>query len=97
MEHDLTASRTYLTEALQLLQAADDQRNSELLAMNFASLAFEEGDTESALRQLTDVFAKGRFVTSRREAISARLSMAEYLMALGRYVRRGSTRARPSR
>ena len=85
MEHDLTASRTYLTEALQLLQAADDQRNSELLAMNFASLAFEEGDTESALRQLTDVFAKGRFVTSRREAISARLSMAEYLMALGRY------------
>jgi tetratricopeptide (TPR) repeat protein len=87
MEHDVMASRTYLTEALQLLKAADDQRNSELLAMNFASLAFEEGDTESALRQLTDVFAKGRFVTSRREATNARLSMAEYLMALGRYER----------
>jgi predicted ATPase/DNA-binding XRE family transcriptional regulator len=86
MEHDLVASRTYLTEALQLVRAADDQRNRELTLMHFAGLAFEEGDAESALRQLTDLFSDGRdFVTSRRLAINARLWIAEYLMVLGRY------------
>jgi predicted ATPase/DNA-binding XRE family transcriptional regulator len=86
MEHDLKASRTYLTEALQLLHAANDQRNSELMAIDFAGLAFEEGDAESALRQLTDLFSNSRdFVTSRRTAINARLWIAEYLMVLSRY------------
>ena len=85
--HDFIASRTYLMEALQLLQAAGDKRNSELMAMDFAELAFEEGDAESALRQLTDVFAMGDFVTSRRTAVRARHSIAEYLTALGRYER----------
>jgi predicted ATPase/DNA-binding XRE family transcriptional regulator len=86
MERDLVASRTYLTEASQLVRAADDQRNCELMAMHLARLAFEEGDAGSALRQLTDLFSNRRdFVTSRRTAINARLWIAECLMVLGRY------------
>ena len=60
LDRDLVASRTYLTEASQLLQAADDRYNIAVMAIDFALLAFEEGDAESALRHLTDVFEKHR-------------------------------------
>jgi len=86
LDRDFVASRTYLKEALQLLQAADDRYNSVPMARDFAELAFREGDAESAVHQLADVFEQGRdFVYSRRWAVHAQMDMAEYLMALGRY------------
>ena len=86
LEHDLVASRTYLTEASQLLQAADDRYNGAVMAIDFASLAFEEGDAESALRHLTDVFQKHRgFLISKRFVVLARRDIARCLVALGRY------------
>jgi tetratricopeptide (TPR) repeat protein len=86
LDHDLVASRTYLTEALQLLQAADDRYNIAVMAIDFALLAFEEGDAESALRHLTDVFEKHRsFLNSKRWTVLARRDIARCLVALGRY------------
>jgi predicted ATPase len=88
LDRDLVASRTYLMEAYQLLQAADDRVNSVPMAMDFAELAFREGDAESALRHLTDVFAKDRafvYSYSRRWAVRLRLDIAKCLTRLDRY------------
>jgi predicted ATPase/transcriptional regulator with XRE-family HTH domain len=86
LDHDLAASRTYLTEASQLLQAVDDRYNIAVMAIDFASLASEEGDAESALRHLTDVFEKHRsFINSKRWTVLARRDIARSLVALGRY------------
>ena len=85
-DRNLAASRTYLAEALKLIEAADDQYAFELAALDHAALTFREGDPESALQHLTDVFAKDRILaTSRPTAAAAQRDIAEYLIALGRY------------
>jgi predicted ATPase len=86
LDRDLVAARTYLTEALRIIKAADNQHTVELIAIDFAALSFREGNAESALRCLTDVFAEGRdLATPRRVAVIAQNDIAEYLIALGRY------------
>jgi tetratricopeptide (TPR) repeat protein len=82
---DVIASRTYLTEALQLLEALDDQGDIEAAAIDFASLAFNEGDPELAVRHIAELFINGREPHSRQIAVLARVSVSQYLIALGRY------------
>jgi predicted ATPase/DNA-binding XRE family transcriptional regulator len=83
---DLVASRKYLTEAFLLIKAADDQIDLELVAIDFASLAFSEGDSESAVRQIVELFANGRrLYSSRRIAVLAQVSVSGYLITVGRH------------
>jgi predicted ATPase/DNA-binding XRE family transcriptional regulator len=83
---DTVTSRTYLTEASQLLKTLDDQVDIDLTTTDFASLAFDEGDPESAVANLDDLFARGFDPwTPQRIVVLAKLDISEYLIALGRY------------
>ena len=79
-------SRRYLTEALQLLQVIRDQVEIDLALTELAALSFDEGDPESAVADLTDLFARGFAPCGpRRLAILAGLEFSEYLIAVRRY------------
>ncbi len=83
---DFVASRAYLTEALQLYEAGDDQEDLEAAAIDVASLAYHEGDTEAAVRHLAELLAEGRQVHApRRIIVLAQVSISQYLILLGRY------------
>lgn len=83
---DTGGSRTYLTEASQLLMALDDQVDVDLTIIDFASLASDEGNSQSAFATLNDLFSRGFDpCTPRRIIVLAKLDIAEYLIDLGRH------------
>ena len=82
----LKARRAYLTEALHVFKAIDAQVDIDAIAHDFADLAFDEGDPESAVTILTDLFARGyNRYSSRRFPVLDRLGLLSYLVSLGRY------------
>ena len=83
---DTTASRTHLTEARHLLEVVGDQVDIDLTTTDFAELAFDEGNPELAVRDFTDLFARGFDpCCPRRIVVLSRLTISEYLISLGRY------------
>jgi predicted ATPase/transcriptional regulator with XRE-family HTH domain len=86
-ERDFVAARALDVEALQYIKAADDQVQLECVLVHLGDLTFHEGhDAESAVRQVTDVLARGRYIYSPRHiTVHARIILSEYLVALGRY------------
>lgn len=85
-EGDFVAARECLTEALQLIEAVDDQIQLEGAITEHAQLTFLSGNPESAVRELTDFLAKGRcFYSPRSMTVYTQIHLSEYLIVLGRY------------
>ncbi|MGA8326670.1 MAG: helix-turn-helix domain-containing protein, partial [Candidatus Cybelea sp.] len=83
---DLKVRRVYLSEALQTFKALDAQNDIDLMADDFAWLAFDEGDPETAVTIHTDLFARGYGAYApRRIVVEHQLDILGYLIPLGRY------------
>jgi tetratricopeptide (TPR) repeat protein len=83
--HDFDAAHSYLVEALQLLEAADDKSALPWAMADLARLAEEEGNPELALRQVTDLVAMLGENPWPRMVVWALDAMSTYLTALDRY------------
>lgn len=83
---DLKVRRAYLTEALNIFKAIDAQPELDLMADDFAWLAFDEGDPETAVTIHTDLFSRGfnAFTTS-LVVVEHQLDVVDYLIPLRRY------------
>lgn len=64
----------------------NDEYSLDLMALDFASLVFDEGNPESAVTLLTDQFARGfNALMVPRIFVTHQLGILEYLLPLGRY------------
>ena len=85
-EGDSVAARACVREALRLIKTVGDQAELENTMVDLAGLRFRDGDPESAVRQLTDLLAKGHcFYAPRRITVFTQVALSQYLIALGRY------------
>ena len=83
--HDLGAARSYLAEALQLIEAADDQSILPWAMADLARLAVKQGNPELAVQHVTDLLAVLDENPWPRIVVWALDAMSTYLTALDRY------------
>jgi non-specific serine/threonine protein kinase len=85
-EGDSVAARACIREALRVIKTVGDQAELENTMVDLAGLTFRDGNPESAVRQLTDLLAKGHcFYAPRRITVFTQVVLSQYLIALGRY------------
>lgn len=83
--HDLGAARSYLAEALQLIEAADDKSILPWAMADLARLAVKQGNPELAVQHVTDLLAVLDENPWPRIVVWALDAMSTYLTALDRY------------